>query len=50
MRGATSEKIELPKDFIKCSTFEENGKKFTLYYNPIEKDPLKAYIKKEADN
>jgi len=47
MRGASS---EIPKDFVKCSSFVEDGKKFTLYYNPKEKDPLKAYIKKESDD
>jgi len=50
MRGATNEKSEIPNGFVKCSSFTEEGKKFTLFYNPKEKDPLKAYIKKESED
>lgn len=47
MRGAPSESI--PKGYEKHYMVVEDGVTFEVYYNPTEKDPLKAYIKRKAN-
>lgn len=39
---------EIPKGYEKCYMFVEDGKTVEVYYNPNEKDSLKAYIKIEV--
>ena len=44
----TEIKSGIPSGFEKCYMFSDNGKVFDVFYNPKEKDPLKAYIKVEV--
>ena len=38
----------IPKGYDKCYMAFEDGKTVEVFYNPTEKDPLKAYIKRIA--
>jgi len=39
---------KIPDGYEKHYIINENGKVFDVYYNPKEKDPLKAYLKVEV--
>ena len=38
---------KIPDGYDKCYIINEDGKVFDVYYNPNEKDSLKAYMKIE---
>lgn len=38
--------VKTPSGYEKCYMVVEDGKTVEVFYNPKEKDPLKAYIKK----
>jgi thioredoxin-like negative regulator of GroEL len=37
---------DIPKGYVKAYMVFEDGKPVEVFYNPEEKDPLKAYIKR----
>lgn len=43
-----SQTESVSKDFILNCKFQEDGKFYELWYNPTEKDCIKAYFKKEV--
>jgi hypothetical protein len=47
--SAKQDKQKVPTEFEKCYLIVEDGKTFEVFYNPTEKDSLKAYIKKECN-
>ncbi len=47
--SAKQDKDSIPKGYQRCFMSTEDGKAFITYYNPTEKDSLKAYIKKEVN-
>ena len=38
---------KIPDGYQKQYIMNEDGKAYDVYYNPTEKDPIKAYIKVE---
>ena len=47
--SAKQDKEKVPTGYEKCYSIVEDGKTFEVFYNPKEKDSLKAYIKKECN-
>ena len=41
-------KSKIPDGYLKHYTINEDSKVFDIYYNPNEKDSLKAYLKIEV--
>ncbi len=39
---------EIPKGYEKLFIMNDDGKVYDVYYNPTEKDSLKAYLKIEV--